>query len=370
MTTAFVSAIAPCRRRSAGFLGSPWVCTVQADLFRVSSVGARSRLDFINIALAADSISDASEPVDATSGDESDVVEPAVDGSEVSASETSPADGRASRLSSSSRAQISNKLKGRKLSPETKEKIRLAALSTWEKRRAEGQNNQRRMREVSEETRERISESLRGRRLSPEVRAKISAALKGRKFSQEHRQALSESFTGSKNPMFGRKRSERTKKLISQKAKERASARNAGQTTEGPTKKRGKGGPRKARKAADDEGGGSSTGLEEEADSGVSVDGLYAEEEYDQMMAEVLKNVELPASVTKGIKQGKANLDNEKKEKDELEASRCPDCIGTGSVECSVCVGRHGVSSTSCPHCRGVGIMFCETCGGSGEKSS
>jgi len=101
--------------------------------------------------------------------------------------------------------------------------IRLAALSTWEKRRAEGQNNPRRTREVSEETRERISESLRGRRLSPEVRAKISAALKGRKFSQEHRQALSESFTGEKNPMFGRKRSERTKKLISQKAKERAS---------------------------------------------------------------------------------------------------------------------------------------------------
>ncbi|KAJ8905420.1 hypothetical protein NDN08_001927 [Rhodosorus marinus] len=313
----------------------------------------------------------------APGGDESDdveAVEPAVEGSEVSETDPSQADGRAStsKLSSSSRAQISKKMKGRKLSAETKEKIRLAALSVWEKRRAEGQNNPRRTREVSEETRERISESLRGRRLSPEVKAKISAALKGRKFSQEHRQALSESFTGEKNPMFGRKRSERTKKLISQKAKERASARNAGQTTEKPTKKkRGKGGARKAAKAADDESASSSTGLEEEADSsGVSVDGLYAEEEYDEMMEEVLKNVELPLSVTKGIRQGKANLDDEKKEKEELEASRCPVCSGTGSVDCSVCVGRHGVSSSSCPQCLGVGIMFCETCGGSGGRDS
>eukprot|EP00189_Rhodosorus_marinus_P004702 CAMPEP_0113957614 /NCGR_PEP_ID=MMETSP0011_2-20120614/2879_1 /TAXON_ID=101924 /ORGANISM="Rhodosorus marinus" /LENGTH=358 /DNA_ID=CAMNT_0000968219 /DNA_START=175 /DNA_END=1249 /DNA_ORIENTATION=- /assembly_acc=CAM_ASM_000156 len=323
---AFVSAIIPCRRRSVGIFGSPWVCTDQADLFRVSYVGSRSRLGFPNKCSVPDSSPDVSEPADETSGDDSDEEE-AVEGSEVSEASgpSQQADARTStsKLSSSSRAQMSKKMKGRKLSPETKEKIRLAALSTWEKRRAEGQNNPRRTREVSEETRERISESLRGRRLSPEVRAKISAALKGRKFSQEHRQALSESFTGEKNPMFGRKRSERTKKLISQKAKERASARNAEQTTEKPTKKkRGKRGSRNGAQAADDESTSSSTGLEEGADSsGVSVDGLYAEEEYDEMLEEVLKNVELPLSVTKGIKQGKANLDDERKEKEELEAS-------------------------------------------------
>jgi NUMOD3 motif-containing protein len=54
-------------------------------------------------------------------------------------------------------------------------------------------------REVTEETRKKISAYKKGKKLSKETRAKISQSNKGRKLSEENKKKLIESITGNKN---------------------------------------------------------------------------------------------------------------------------------------------------------------------------
>lgn len=47
-------------------------------------------------------------------------------------------------------------------------------------------------------------------------------------------------------------------------------------------------------------------------------------------------------------------------------SSVCSHCDGTGSIECSNCLGRVGTASRHCEHCVGAGVVFCSTCQGAG----
>ena len=72
--------------------------------------------------------------------------------------------------------------------------------------------------------RKHTSKIMKGKPHSPEHNKKVSEALKGRKFSDEQKQKISENakkrFADPKNnPMYGKKHSEATKKLISEKLK-------------------------------------------------------------------------------------------------------------------------------------------------------
>ena len=68
----------------------------------------------------------------------------------------------------------------------------------------------------SEETRQKISASLKGKTFSEETRRKISEANKGRKHSEEFRRKLSEANTGENNPNYGKTFSEETRRKISE----------------------------------------------------------------------------------------------------------------------------------------------------------
>jgi hypothetical protein len=70
-------------------------------------------------------------------------------------------------------------------------------------------------RTFSEETRQKISEALKGNTLSEETRQKLSEALKGRTFSEESKQKMSEAMKGNTN-MFGKTHSEETKQKMSE----------------------------------------------------------------------------------------------------------------------------------------------------------
>lgn len=70
----------------------------------------------------------------------------------------------------------------------------------------------------SEETRKRMSDSAKGRKISTEQRQKISATLKGRKLKPETVEKM-KLLTGDKNPFFGKKHTEETKKKISESKK-------------------------------------------------------------------------------------------------------------------------------------------------------
>ena len=60
---------------------------------------------------------------------------------------------------------------------------------------------------------------MKGKQLSEETRKKLSEARKGRTFSAEHRQKLSEAHKGENNPFFGKHHSEETRQKMSKTRK-------------------------------------------------------------------------------------------------------------------------------------------------------
>mmetsp|Transcript_12478 Transcript_12478/g.38060 ORF Transcript_12478/g.38060 Transcript_12478/m.38060 type:complete len:388 (+) Transcript_12478:120-1283(+) len=276
-------------------------------------------------------------------------------------------------MSEEARERISKKLTGRKLSEETKDKIRAAARELWEKRKSDDMKGPRRSREMNMATRKKISEALKGRKMSPEVKQKISAALKGRKFSDEHRSALSERFMGENNPMYGRQLTEDTKRRISQKMQQLRHSKSP--TTKDGKPKRKRGRPRKHPPADDSDSDAlskRSSSVSDAADlpNAVPLDNVYEEEEYDQLMEAALSKVEPPKAVSKALGQSKAQKEAQKTALEKENEGVCKVCDGNGVRSCSYCVQRLGVVSTSCPRCHGVGLEFCAACEGSGVVDS
>ena len=104
--------------------------------------------------------------------------------------------------------------KGRKVSDETREKIR----------------NTMRGVKHTKQRRKNISNSLKGRKMSQEFRDKVSHGIRnsekyrisrknliGKKHSIEHKKKISESLKGKKNPFYGKKHSEKSKQKMIEK---------------------------------------------------------------------------------------------------------------------------------------------------------
>ena len=92
---------------------------------------------------------------------------------------------------------------------------------------------------VSEETRQKISETLKGNipwnkgiSCPEELKRKISDTLKGRAPSEEARRKISETLKGENHPMFGKPRSDETKRKISAALKNRPSPLKGGKLSE------------------------------------------------------------------------------------------------------------------------------------------
>lgn len=132
------------------------------------------------------------------------------------------------KVSDETRRKISESHKGRKMSEESKKRmseshkgikpwntgIKLEGLALESVR--SGQRN-RRERELREDIHYHHTE---------ETKNKISESRKGMKFTDEHRKHISEAvikrdLNGSRNPFYGRKHSEETRKIMSDKAKAR-----------------------------------------------------------------------------------------------------------------------------------------------------
>lgn len=72
---------------------------------------------------------------------------------------------------------------------------------------------------VTDETRRKLSETLKGHTVSEETRRKMSEAKKGRARSDETRRKISESLKGENNPFFGQHHSEESRKKMSEAKK-------------------------------------------------------------------------------------------------------------------------------------------------------
>lgn len=128
---------------------------------------------------------------------------------------------------------IDEALKKQIVTEETKQKISKAKkgkpvtrtdklLADWERRKiAElGTGNPMFGRKHSEETKKKISDKAKNRIVSEETRLKISISGKGRKLPEGKH-------VGERNPMFGRKQSEETKRKISEAGKRRYAKRQS-----------------------------------------------------------------------------------------------------------------------------------------------
>ena len=71
----------------------------------------------------------------------------------------------------------------------------------------------------SEETKRKISETSKGKQLSEETKRKMSEAKKDKQLSEETKRKMSESRKGEKNPMYGKQLSEETKRKMSKSLK-------------------------------------------------------------------------------------------------------------------------------------------------------
>jgi len=112
----------------------------------------------------------------------------------------------------------------------------------WKRRMSvvhKGQNTWSKGKPLSEEHRKKLSEAHKGKntwtkgrhwKLSEETKQKMSKAGKGRIFTKEWREkiskALTGNFVGNKNPFYGRRHTEETKRKISEKRKGRNSGRD------------------------------------------------------------------------------------------------------------------------------------------------
>lgn len=135
------------------------------------------------------------------------------------------------KVSEETRRRISEKLKGRKFSEETIQRMKAA-------RALRGP--------VSQKTKDKISSSHKGRRHTEETKRLLSSKLLGKKKSDEAKQHYverwtdeecqkrSEKYKGEQNPNYGKHLSEEARKSISEKAK----ARGPRKQTEEERKKR------------------------------------------------------------------------------------------------------------------------------------
>lgn len=119
--------------------------------------------------------------------------------------------------SNETKNKISESLKGHYVSDETKQKISEANKENmpW----TYGKHH-------SEETKKKLSEALSGennpnygKSLSEETKRKLSKANRGRKLSEERKKKMSEAFKGENNPNYGKPRSKETREKISKALK-------------------------------------------------------------------------------------------------------------------------------------------------------
>ena len=101
---------------------------------------------------------------------------------------------------------------GKKASEETKKKM--SENNYWKGKDRSGENNPMYGEHHSEETKQKISESLKGKAFSEEHKKNISNSKKGTKLSDEHKQKISESIKGENNPFYGKCHSEETRKKL------------------------------------------------------------------------------------------------------------------------------------------------------------
>lgn len=124
-------------------------------------------------------------------------------------------------LSLETRQKISEGLKGHEVSEETRQKISEAhkGKTLSEDHRSKISEKSKLLRH-SDESKKKISESNKGRELSEETKQKISETTKGRRFSDESRQKMSDAKSG-------RVLSEETKRKMSEAAKRRWARTNS-----------------------------------------------------------------------------------------------------------------------------------------------
>lgn len=126
-------------------------------------------------------------------------------------------------VSDETRVKISDALKGHPVSEEFREKMRIIStgkhLSEEAKRKVSEASKGRKM---SEETKQKLSSLRKGVPLSEETKRKLSESHKGHKWTQEQLDKVVGKYRGENSPNYGKHLSDETRKKLSESLKGRA----------------------------------------------------------------------------------------------------------------------------------------------------
>lgn len=205
------------------------------------------------------------------------------------------------------------------------------------------------------------------RQLSDEAREKISNTMKGRTISASHRARISASLSGANNPRYGRKLSEETRARIGRSVAA-ASARRRGMKQK-QQEKQAVVDPEMEKelrlKAAKSKFFGMS-------DSMSSISGRLDSrnhEDVDAMLQQIRDGNNPPDKVLRLMKKSVLSRNRTPTKTKPKKDTRCAGCNGDGRVQCHSCVGAFGTVSSRCTNCFGAGVVFCDFCLGAGASS-
>lgn len=124
-------------------------------------------------------------------------------------------------LSETHKTAISKSNMGRIVSEEEKNNMSKRMKSVWRRQEYRNHIKEKIKSTWTEERKQKFSERVKGKPLAVQTRNKISLKLKGKVLSEETKEKIRKKNSGSTHPMYGKPRSEETKRKMSETMKKK-----------------------------------------------------------------------------------------------------------------------------------------------------
>ncbi|KAA8496928.1 hypothetical protein FVE85_0657 [Porphyridium purpureum] len=251
------------------------------------------------------------------------------------------------------------------------------------------------------------------RSVSEETRRKISEKMKGRTLTEEHRRKIAEKFRGKKNHRYGKTVSHETRRKISESKKGVKLGSRRTEATDSSTgndmlgqdflsndaeaaklltptassstdRKSGNTGTSSSSRAGSKSRGrtsassGSDSRMSSSSSSASSsrapqpsgrelINRMDIEAEHDRFMEQVRQRIEVPVAVVKAEQKVAKARETMRTRREQQKLRSCDKCKGEGLCPCDSCVQRSGLANLNCDVCLGLGRVFCVDCDGAGK---
>lgn len=207
------------------------------------------------------------------------------------------------------------------------------------------------------------------RQLSDEAREKISNTMKGRTISASHRARISASLSGANNPRYGRKLSEETRARIGRSVAAASARRRGMKQKQQAEQQQVVIVPEVEKKLRIKAASSKLFGLSNDMSAITARFDGRNHGDVDAMLQHIRDGKNPPDKVRRLMKNSIIARKRTASQTKTPTDTRCGCCNGDGRVQCHSCVGAFGTVSSRCTRCHGAGVLFCDFCLGTGSNS-